>query len=150
MNIARLLLATGAAFILVFGYEFVLHGVILKPHYAASPELWRDQIDTIVPALFGGQLLLAFFFCVGYAVMRNGPGNAGASGCPIRGMKFGAAIGAMAGAGNIIMYAVQPLPQQLVIYWFAGAVIEFAIIGFIIALVYKPATGSPIPQATTE
>lgn len=150
MNTGRLLLAAGAAFVLIFGFEFLFHGVILKSQYEASSELWRAQVDCIFPAMFGGQFLLGFFFCVGYAVMRNGPGNSGATGCPIRGMKFGAAIGAMAGSGNIIMYAVQPLPQQLVIYWFVGAVIEMALVGFIIALVYKPKAASPVPQATPE
>lgn len=147
MNIARLLLAAGAAFVLIFGYEFLFHGVVLESTYEASADLWRAQEDCIFPALFGGQLLVGLFFCVAYAVMRNG---SGASGCPIRGMKFGAAIGAMAGSGDIIMYAVQPLPQTLVVYWFIGAVIELAIVGFIVALIYKPTSANDVTSSTAQ
>jgi hypothetical protein len=54
MNIKRLGLSCGAVFLIVFGYDFMLHNILLKADYVATGIMWRSPED--MPKYLGSLL----------------------------------------------------------------------------------------------
>src|SRR6266850_6287607 len=59
MNVKKMVFAFIAVFVFVSLANFVIHGVLLQPHYAQTPQLMRAPADGQAHAPF---LMLAFFF----------------------------------------------------------------------------------------
>ncbi|MCB1866246.1 MAG: hypothetical protein KDG50_12550 [Chromatiales bacterium] len=132
MNLKKLAIATVVIFIVVFAYEWLFHGVLLEGLYERTAELWRPQ-DTMggyFAWLIIGQLLFAFFFVwIYYRYIRIDSMGGGA--------RFGLALGALLGATQLIMFAVQPLLPALVVYWIIGGLVEGALIGAVAGYLYE-------------
>lgn len=109
----------------------MFHGVFLQPIYLKTAEMWRSQEDCIFPALAGGQFLMTLFLCLLYA------GCCRATSIK-NGLTFGLLIGLFSGAPHLIVYAVQPLPVNLVVYWIIGGIIEFTLAGLLLGAIYRP------------
>ena len=58
-------------------------------------------------------------------------------------IKFAACIGIFSGGGQLMMYAVQPLPGSLVAKWVLAAIVQAVLLGIIVHKVYKPAPSTP-------
>ena len=134
MNIKRLLYSCVAVFGFVFIYEWVFHGVILKETYEQTASLWRPQSDmgSYFVWLTLGQFLFCILFCI---IFTKGYENRGL----VEGAPYGALMGLIFCAPNLIFYAVQPLPGSLVVAWCVGGMIEITLAGVLLATVYRPA-----------
>lgn len=112
-------------FIFIFLYEWLLHGFILKGAYEATASLWRPEanMQKLLPFMFIGQFFIAFFACLLFA--RSDSSKVKDF------VIFGALLGALAGAGQVIMYTVAPYPLYLTVSWIAGGVVEFALAGYL-------------------
>ena len=81
MNPKRLILAFIAVFVAIFATDFVIHGIWLKPDYAASASLWRPEAE--MQKLFGwlllGQALASFTFVM---LWVKGPADKAAASAP--------------------------------------------------------------------
>ncbi len=132
MNTKRFVLAGLAVFVFIFFYEWVLHGMILKNLYIASPNLWRTEaeMERYFLWLVLGQFLVAIIFAY---IFLKGYENRGVA----EGARYGFLIGLLFGAPTLIMYAVQPLQPILVVAWIVGGIVEYVLAGVILAAIYR-------------
>jgi hypothetical protein len=131
MNHKRGFLAFIVAFVFIFFFGFVWHGILMKSMYNATSALWRTE--PIFPILVLGHAVLAFAF-TGLYVSKVGVNSAGV------GFGYGIVIGIFACGVNIIRFAVEPLTTNILLMWFAADLICFAIMGALVGAIYKPKT----------
>ena len=131
----RFLFAFLAAFVFIFFWGWLYNGVLLKDIYAQTSSLWRPQSETM--SLFHwiilGQAILVFAFVMIYA-------SGFAGGGVTAGIRLGIMLEILAIGARMMMYAVQPLPGKLILYWSVGGLIEMIVTGAIVGAIYKPST----------
>jgi hypothetical protein len=137
MNHKRGFVAFLVAFVFMFFFGFVWHGILMKPMYMATASLWRAEADfnSHFPILILGHAVVAFAF-TGLYVCKVGINSAGT------GFGYGIVLGILACGINIIRFAVEPLTTNILLMWFAGDLICFAIMGALVGAIYKPTTAS--------
>ena len=135
MNHKRGFIAFIVAFIFMFFFGFAWHGFLMNPMYQATASLWRSQADfnAHFPILILGHAVVAFAF-TGLYVSKVGINCAGV------GCGYGIVLGILACGINIIRFAVEPLTANMLLMWFAGDLICFAIMGALVGAIYKPLT----------
>lgn len=132
MNKQRFTFCVLAGFIFIFAFDFLLHGILLKPSYEQTANLWRSP--EVMQEFFGWMLAVQFGITavLAYIFTRNFE-NKGIT----EGIRFGFMIGLFSGISQFGMYAYMPIPISLAIASFTGAVIEFIGLGIIFSLLYK-------------
>lgn len=133
MNHKRGFPAFIAAFVGIFLFEFLWHGMLMKSAYMEVPSMWRppDEFSSHFLFLILGQLVVAFAF-TGLYVSKVGVNSAAT------GAGYGIVIGLLCAGGGLIRFAVEPITTKILCMWIAGGLIEFAIIGAIVGAIYKP------------
>lgn len=77
MNIKRLILAIVVAFAVLWGTDFLIHGIWMMPDYRATQSLWRPETEmgSYMAWMLGAQLLFAITFVLvwvkGFASSTN-------------------------------------------------------------------------------
>ena len=134
MNPIRLIFAAITAFIFIFAFEFVYHGIFLKPQYEETMALWRtpEQMMLLMPIATTVQFGFAFLLSVIFATFAP---QGGAK----QGLRFGALAGLMIGLLQLGAYVYLPIPLELASAWFAGYFFETLGAGMIIGAIYKKA-----------
>ena len=115
-------------FAFIFIFEWVLHSVLLESSYQATAALWRsqDDISAHFPWLLAGQAGMALFITlIYYGFVRDRRLGSG--------LRFGLLVGLFMASPFLINYAVTPYPLSLIISWMAGSVVEFFLIGGLLA-----------------
>src|ERR1041385_2154436 len=122
MNHKRGVIALIVAFVLVFFFGFLWHGVLMKSAYMETSSLWRPQDDfqRHFWILILGHLLMAFAF-TGLYISQVGIQSAST------GMGFGIVIGMLCSVVNLIRFATEPLTAKILGMWIAGDLIMFAL-----------------------
>ena len=133
MNHKRGFVAFLVTFVFMFFFGFVWHGILMKPMYMATASLWRAEADfnSHFPILILGHAVVAFAF-TGLYVSKVGINSVGT------GFGYGIVLGILACGINIIRFAVEPLTTNILLMWFAGDLICFAIMGALVGAIYKP------------
>ena len=116
-------------FVFIFFFEFLWHGMLMKPMYMETASLWRNE--PMFPVLILGQAVIAFAF-TGLYVSKVG------TNCPVTGAGYGIVIGILCAGGDIIRFSVQPVTTKILWMWIIGGLIEFAIAGALVGAIYKP------------
>jgi hypothetical protein len=133
----RFLFAFLAAFVFIFFWGWLYNGVLLKDVYTQTSSLWRPQSETM--SLFHwiilGQATLVLAFVMIYASGFAGGGVAA-------GIRLGIMLEILAIGARMMMYAVQPLPGKLILYWSVGGLIEMIVTGAIVGAIYKPSVNT--------
>lgn len=132
MNYLRLILAALAAFIFVFIFDFVYHGILLKPIYESTAALWRppEQMMAFMPLAISIQLSFALMMTIIFSSFGKGSGFS-------EGVRFGALMGMLLGLLQVGMYSYLPVPFEMAGAWFAGSFFDALGAGAIIGLIYK-------------
>jgi hypothetical protein len=132
-NHKRGFIAFLAAFVFIFFFGFVWHGMLMKSAYMATASHWRleENMHAHFWVLILGHAVVAFAF-TGLYVSKVGVNCAGT------GFGYGLVIGILACGINVIRYAVEPLSHQVILMWFAGDLICFSLMGAIVGAIYKP------------
>lgn len=121
----KMLLAVLIGFAYIFAYEFVLHGILLKPEYEATASLWRtpEEMKALFPMMLGFQFLMsAALFCIfmcGFEKSLKG------------GLTFGVKLGILCGLGMSYSYIWTPIPALLAVQWFLGNFVKVLGLGLI-------------------
>ncbi len=133
MKAKRIIPAILVTFIFVFIFEWVLHGILLKGMYEATPQLWRPQavMPQYMPFLGLGQFLFTVFLGLLFVKGYEGRGIG-------EGLRFGLLVGLLLAPINLVWYAIQPLAPTLIAYWIIGSIIEMLIAGAILAAICRP------------
>lgn len=114
----KTLTATLVVFIAWLVLDFLIHGVILRAGYAATPGLWRGPAEAKVPVYILTVLIGAYCFCRIYSFWIQ-PKSVQTG---FRyGIWFGVAAGVAMGYGT---YAFQPIPYYMALTWFLGRTVE--------------------------
>ena len=132
MNMKRLLLAIVAAFALIFGTDFLIHGFWLNADYEATKQLWRPENEMQTHFHW---MLFAQFLCAATFVIIWAKGFAGRD--IGTGITFGLLMGIFQGIWAMINYVVMPLPGSLATKWFFAGLVQAVLLGIITALIYK-------------
>ena len=136
MNFTRVALAALAAWVLYMVMGYLVHGVLLSDLYMQYTGVMRPeaQAQTILPVNFG--VVLVGFFAFAYAYAKGYEGGNGLQ----EGLRFGVLVGIMLCTfGTIWEYMVWPVGRRLLAAWLIDYIVEFALYGIVVGLIYKPA-----------
>ena len=131
MNWKKFWISTLAVFGMIWITDFVIHGMLLKPLYEASANLWRSPeemqrfLGYLVVGEFGAGLFLVWIFAHGY----KGSGW-------LEGVRYGLLIGGYCAASMLIMYAIAPYSPQLVLSWIGVCFLQSILAGILTSLIY--------------
>ncbi len=129
MNHKRGVVALIVAFLFIFFFGYVWHGMLMKPYYMQMPEHWRAA--PVFSWLILGHVLLAFAF-TGLYISKVGMHSPGT------GFGYGIVMGMFAAGADIIRFATEPLSGIVLCLWVVGLLIQFGITGAIVGAIYKP------------
>lgn len=131
-NCKRFGIAALVGFIFVFGYEFVVHGILLLPTYELTPELWRpmEEHQAYIPFMTAMQVLTTVVLCYIYTRNHEGKGIS-------EGIRFGVMFGILFGLMQASAFAWMPISMTLAAAWFAAALVKTIGLGIIFSLIYK-------------
>jgi hypothetical protein len=134
MNIKSLVITILVAFVTVWLTDFLIHGVWLSASYVETKSLWRTEAEMTskMPFMFAGQLLAAAAFTLIFAAC------VAEKRCLNCTLKFAGCMGLLAGANQIIMYAVAPYPGSLVAKWCVAYLLQMLLLGLIVHKTYRP------------
>jgi len=127
----RTLLAVVAVFIAWFIMNSILHGVLLRPTYEATANLWRPMDQMNMPLIYFVTLVFSACFVLIYGLLVGQKSLL--SGIKF-GVLFGLATGTTMGFGS---YSYMPIPLTLAWSWFFGSWIEAIIAGAIVGAIVK-------------
>ena len=136
MNFARLAMAAVAAWVLYMAMGYLVHGVLLRDTYLQYARVMRPEAEAnaILPFNFG--LVLVGFFAFAYAYAKGYEGGSGLQ----EGLRFGVLVAIMLCTFVAIwQYMVWPAGRGLLAAWLVDYVVEFALYGMVVGLIYKPA-----------
>lgn len=134
MNPKSLLITILAAFVTVWAMDFLIHGLWLADTYKATASLWRPEKEMIahMPWMLLGQFLVAAAFTLIFAAC------VAEKRCISCTIKYAASMGIFVAGGQIISYAVQPIPGSLIAKWIVAIIAQTVVLGIIVHKVYKP------------
>ena len=133
MNHKRGFIAFLVAFVFIFFFGFVWHGILMKPAYLETASLWRapDDFNKHFPILILGHAVMAFAL-TGLYVRKIGRHGAGT------GFGYGIVIAIFSIGIELIRFATSPLTAKILCLWIVGDLLELGIAGALIGAIYKP------------
>lgn len=136
MNFGRVAAAALAAWVVYLGVGPLVNNVLLADLYAQHARVFRPQAEMNVA--FGLAAALAGFFVFAYAYAKGYEGGAGV----VEGLRFGVVVGLLLAAFSVAWnYVVLPVSGALAAAWIVDVIVEMAIYGAVVGLVYKPRGG---------
>jgi hypothetical protein len=135
MNPKSLVITILVAFVTVWVTDFLIHGLWLAGTYKATASLWRPEAEMMakMPLMLLSQFLVATAFTMIFAAC------VAEKRCLSCTLKYSASMGVFSGAGQLMLYVVQPLPGSLIAQWVLAAIVQAVVLGIIVHKVYKPA-----------
>ena len=125
----RTILAIIAVFITWSILDFLIHGLILRPTYEATANLWRPMDEMKMALMYFVTLVFSMCFVTIYGLMVGQ--KTLLSGIKF-GILFGLATGITMGFGS---YSYMPIPLSLAWSWFFGSWIEAITAGVIVGAI---------------
>jgi hypothetical protein len=138
MSYGRLALAAVVATIVDAVYGFLVYGMILAGEFGRYPGVYRstETGQAYLPLMFVG--ILVAMFAVAYIYAKGYEGGAGFQ----EGLRFGVLVGIfVAGAFAGVDYAVLNIGRRLAVGLVCAGIVEWALNGIVIGVIYKPAAG---------
>lgn len=131
-------------YLFFFGYEFFVHGIVLRSMYVETAALWRPSADQSVRAfsllrylVMAGVLTCLFKkFRLGYASCEGSSTEAATTHCPVKsgGLYFGVKIGLLLGIWSAGCFVYLPIPSSLAVAWFLTGLFEGIGAGLILGM----------------
>jgi len=133
MNHKRGVIALIVAFVSIFFFGFVWHGILMKSAYMETAALWRTDPDfnSHFWILLLGHAVMAFAF-TGLYVSKVGVQSMAT------GLGYGIVFGIFCTGIDLVRFAVEPLTAYILWMWIGGSLIGFAIMGALVGAIYKP------------
>ena len=134
MNVKKWVIASVVVFIVSQILDFIIHGVLLTGSYEATSQLWRTEaeMNQMMWLMWLVALVWSFLFVVIFTKGYEGKGIG-------EGVRYGIIIGLFATIPmSFGSYSVMPMTFSLALGWFIYGMIEYIILGIVVALLYKP------------
>jgi hypothetical protein len=135
MNLPRVALAAVVTWVVYLCVSFVVHTMLLTNIYTQHKAAMRpeEQASAILP--IGFVFALVGFFAFAYAYAKGYEGGSGLQ----EGLRFGVIVGLFLCCFCLIWeYMVWPVSGTLLLAWLVDYIVEFALYGMIVGLLYKP------------
>ncbi len=111
-------------------FNFLVNGVLLMPDWQATQNLWRPNMMSYMWVYHVLMVVGAFFFTFIFAKGYEGKGM-------MEGVRYGFYIGVWLSMGMAYgTYAMIAMPYGLALKWFLFGVVQYVIMGIVVALVY--------------
>ena len=135
MNIKRLILAIVVAFVVLWGTDFLIHGIWMMPDYRATQSLWRPEAEmgSYMGWMLCAQLLFVITFVLVWA--KGFASSTTRISCAIG---YGLLMGLFSGVWAIIMYVVAPMPCSIAAKWFFAGIGQTILLALVTFWIYKP------------
>ncbi len=127
----RILLAAVAVFVAWEVLDFVIHGVILRDAYAATPTVWRPMAEIKMGLMYVVGAIAAFCFAGIYGWLVRPKSLRAAINF---GMLFGIGAGVSMGYGS---FAVMPIPYLMAVTWFVGTLVQALVAAVLVGLIVR-------------
>ncbi len=130
-----------AVFVVLAVVEFIVNRVLLSSAYMSTANLWRPMGEMKIWLFYVVYLFIAFFITLIFSKGYEGKGL-------MEGVRFGFYVGMLMAVPMAYgTYASMPIPYSLALQWFIYGLIEYIIVGIVLALVYgKQAVMAPVPK----
>jgi hypothetical protein len=136
MNFARVAMAAVVAWVVYLGVSFFVHTVLLRDLYLQHLSAMRPEADQNAILPVGFIVALVGFFAFAYTYAKGYEGGSGAQ----EGLRFGVLVGILICCFRVIWdHMVWPVSLQLTAAWMVEYIVEFALYGIIVGVLYKPA-----------
>jgi len=133
MNSKRFLVASLVVFVAMQAMGFVVETLILMSTYEALKHLWRPDMMDKMWIWYVTGLLVAFLFTYIFIQGREGKGL-------MEGVRYGIIMWLLMSVPmSHAFYAVIAIPYSLCLAWCASGLIQFLVVGILVAAIYKPA-----------
>ena len=132
MNWTKFFIAFIAAFVFIFFFGFVWHGILMKSAYMEIPSHYRAHDDMVWPAMLLGHAVMAFFLT--WVVARFAGAGAGT------GFQLGILLAFVFVGLHLIRFAVEPLTSKILLLGSIGDLLEIGIAGALVGAIYKPSS----------
>jgi len=130
MDMKRFLIASVAAFVFVFLYEFLVHGFLLVGQYEQTASVWRPQAESSMGIMLLSQFLFAVAVAFFYPIV--GLDNECKKAIP-----FGVGLGLVMAMPQIATYSYLPIPLSLSLIWAVAAFIKALGCSIIVSKIYN-------------
>jgi hypothetical protein len=131
MNWTKFFIAFIAAFVFIFFFGFVWHGLLMKSAYMEIAGHYRAHDDMIWPSMLLGHATMAFFLTWIVASCARGAGA---------GLRLGLLVAFVFIGLHFIRFAVEPLTMKILVLGGIGDLLEVGIAGALVGAIYKPLT----------
>jgi hypothetical protein len=136
VNFGRVAAAAVVAWITYMLVSPVVNNVLLADLYARHAAVFRPAADMNLVLGLGASLFGFFVFAYAYAKGYEGGGGA------LEGLRFGVLVGLLLACFAVTWnYVVLPVSGSLAIAWIVDTLVEMALYGVVVGLVYKPIAG---------
>lgn len=138
----KTILAVVVGFIVQLGGLFLIHGVWLKPDYAATASVWRTEQAQVARtwAMLLGTLIYVVAAVLIYVRGREAKPWIG------QGVRFGILLAlAVVAYSSLTGWVVLPVPHLLVEKWILGESVLAVVFGLVIAAICQTKTESGLP-----
>jgi hypothetical protein len=119
-----------AAFVFVFLFEFLVHGILMKGQYEATMNVWRPPAESNMVVMLLSQFLFAMAVAFFYPIV--GPDKESKKAAP-----FGFGLGLVMAMPQIASYSYLPIPISISLLWAAASFVKAFGTAFIVAKVFS-------------
>ena len=139
MNFPRVAMAAVAGWLVYLGISYLVHGVLLSDIYLQHAVQMRAQDAQMRILPIGLGVVLVGFFAFAYAYAKGYEGGNGRQ----EGLRFGVLVAILICCFSVIFeYMAWPMSPTLLVARLVDFIVEFAIYGVVVGLVYKPQRNS--------
>lgn len=130
MNTKRAFLAFSAVLGFTMVWGLIYHVLLLKNADQQIRQLYRFDLNDKMWLSVLGVLGISAFFVAGYRLCTR-------RGTIVEGIIFGTCFSVLAGLlVDLNQYVLYPIPALLVIKWYIGGLVEFAVNGALVSMIY--------------
>jgi hypothetical protein len=136
VNFGRVAAAAVAGWIVHLGLTTFVWSILLPDMAGQNTPLLRPPAEMNLALGFAVSLLGFFVFAYAYAKgYEGGPGT-------VEGLRFGVIVGLLLACFSAVWsYVMMPISGSLAAAMFVDAIVEMAVFGVVVGLVYKPRGG---------
>jgi hypothetical protein len=114
----------------------LVNNVLLADLYARHAAVFRPQAEMNMVLGLGASLVGYFVFAYAYAKGYEGGNGA------VEGLRFGVVVGLLLACFAVVWnYVVLPVSGSLGVAWIVDTLVEMALYGVVVGLIYKPIAG---------
>jgi hypothetical protein len=130
-----------AVFVAIAVVDTIVNMFLLSSAYEATANLWRPMAEMKIWLFYVVYLFIAFFVTLIFSKGYEGKGV-------VEGIRFGFYVGMLMAVPMAYgTYGSMPIPYSLALQWFIYGLIQYIIVGIVLALIYgKQAMVTPVAK----